>query len=548
MLRKIFLVCLFVGTLLLTGFNVSSPRTSPAAQVPARPVLPLLRPASPSNFQSSLIGATISISTDVPIILKTGSSVPVSFCNEATAALTGDNIIKPNTAIQSLAVLESFETPQPWQVSIDTSGAGSSVAQNNAQAAAGSYSARAATQSSGGRAQVRMNFSDPAGNHSWQERPGTWHWQWANVYLPSSTVANLGPTEYLTLAGLFPSAGSSAGWWLRVRQGGELYVYGYDSDGAAREFQVYGRFPQDQWVALELGLHSQNGPGVKRAFAFLINGDFYGWYHQGKLVDETYDRAAMGILSTNSSDSLEVFIDQWAEATPANLPGGVDNRPTTNLQMQDYRTQSGVQWQIDWSTWSKDLRLDSQYGLYSNSERLQSGRNLDRMPDLSSGWAEIEIDWPKGTPPTNPNGYFGPMVGFRKEINREENLEIIPIGDGTGGVKLTLEAWAGGGPQIKTQWPMPLASIGGGSHIPEPGDVIRARWEQVSASTLNVKASYCDASTKTWYTDIINTTLSVTNIAGVDFTDGYHTASSITIDSPYYSIRRYQVGTLVTYP
>jgi hypothetical protein len=445
-------------------------------------------------------------------------------------------------------VLESFEGAPPWQVSADISGSGSSVAQSSSQAAAGTYSARAATQSSGGRAQIRVNFSEPAGSHPWQERPGTWHWQLASVYLPASTVANLGPSEYLTLAGLFPSAGGQAGWWLRVRQGGELTVYGYDSDGVAREFQVYGKFPQNQWVGLELGLHSQNGPGVKRAFAFLVNGAFYGWYHQGRLANETYDRAAVGVLSTNSSDPLEVFVDQWGQAAATAVPGGVDNRPTTALQEQDYRTQSGVQWQIDWSTWGKDLRLDSQYGLYSNSERLQSGRNLDRMPDLTSGWAEIEIDWPKGTPPTTPNSYFGPMVGFRKEINREENLEVIPIGDGSGGVKLTLEAWVNGGPQLIAQWPLPQASIGGNSHIPEPGDIIRARWEQVSASDLRVKASYCDASAKTWHTDIIDTTFNVTGIDGINFTDGYHTASSVTIDSPFYSIRRYKVGTLATYP
>jgi hypothetical protein len=170
------------------------------------------------------------------------------------------------------------------------------------------------------------------------------------------------------------------------------------------------------------------------------------------------------------------------------------------------------------------------------------------MPDLSSGWAEIEIDWPKGTPPVIPNGYFGPMVGFRKEINREENWEVIPIGQGNGQVNLVLEAWVNSGPQIKAQWPMPLASIGGGSHIPEPGDIIRTRWEQVSASNMNVKASYYDASAGIWHTNIINITLNVTNIGSINFTDGYHTASSITIDTPFYSIRRYKVGTLDTYP
>jgi hypothetical protein len=371
--------------------------------------------------------------------------------------------------------------------------------------------------------------------------------------LPSSAVAKLGPTEYLTLAGLWSGGGDAPGWWLRVREGGELTVYGFDRDGAPHEFQVYGTFPQDRWVELELGLHSQNGDGVKRAFAFLIDGDFYGWYHQGRLTDETYNQVAMGILSTNSNDSLEVFIDQWYAATNGQFPGGPDNRSTSNLQEQDYRTSGGKQWQIDWSTWANNLQLDPTYGVYSASDRLQSGRNLDRMPDLTSGWAEIEIDWPNGTPPTGPDRYFGPMVGFRKEINREENLEVIPIGYGGGEVRLSLEAWVGS-PDVRADWLMPVAtSIGGGSRIPEPGDVIRVRWEQVNAN-IHVLASYCDASTNTWYPNIINYTFTdAASVPGgssgpVNYNDGFHTASSITIDSGFYSIRRYKVGTLITYP
>ncbi len=388
--------------------------------------------------------------------------------------------------------MEPFENaPGSWQTFSDISGTGS-VTQSSAPVAAGSFAARAATSGSGSTAKVRFNFSDSSGSHTWEERPGTFYWQWANVYLPSSTVAQLGAGEYVTIAGLWPSAQASQGWFLRVRQGGEMYVVGNrDWDNSQIEFRVYGTFPQDQWVDLEIGLHSQSGPGVKRAFSFLINGNFYGWYHQGRM-SETYDRAAMGILATNSNDPLEVFVDQWRYATSAGLPGGPDNRSTANLQEQDYRTQSGAQWQIDWTTWEYDLRLEAQYGLYSNTNRLQSGRNIDRMPDLTSGWAEIEIDWPKGTPNGSPSSYFGPMVGFRKEINREENFEIIPIGYGGGNVRLAFEAWVGS-PVILDEWQMPL-NAAGASRIPEPGDIIRVRWEQVSATGLNVRVSYYDAS------------------------------------------------------
>lgn len=443
-----------------------------------------------------------------------------------------------------VAVLEPFEqTEANWAVSRDSSGSGS-VTRSNTVAAAGAYAARLAT-TSGGSASVRVNFSAPTG--TWGEHPGIWHWQWSQVYLPSATVAQLGASEYLTIAGFWSNGSNNKGWYLRVRQGGQMYAYGFNPSGNPIEFRLYGTFPTDQWVNLEVGLHSQNGPGVKRAFSFLINGNFYGWYHQGNMTNETFNRIAMGILSTNSSDALTVYVDQWRVLTTGQFPGGPDNRPTTNLQEQDYRTQSGVQWQIDWSTWEWSLTMHPTHGLYSANNRLQSGRNLDRMPNLNSGWGEIEIGWPNGTPPSNPDSYFGPMIGFRKDIALEENLEIIPVGLGNGQVNLVFEAWVNGGPIMLAQWPMPLASIGGGSHIPEQGDIIRARWEQ-TGNTLNVKASYYDASTATWHNDVINHNVNLTNIGGINFTDGWHTASSITIDSNAYSIRRYKVGTLATYP
>ncbi len=366
-------------------------------------------------------------------------------------------------------------------------------------------------------------------------------------------MARLGSNDALTIAGLWPSAQSNShGWWLQVHKDGRLYVAGHDANGALHIFDVYGTLPLDQWFDIEIGLHTQNGPGVKRAFAFLVNGDFYGWYHQGHLTNETYDRAAFGILATTTAQPLEIYVDDWRAATAALLPGGPDNRPSTNLQEIDYRLQSGNLWQIDWSTWGKNLRMDAQQGLYSANERLQSGMNLDRVADLTYGWAEIEIGWPQGTPNTTPTSYFGPMVGFRKEIAVEENLEVIPIGYGGGEVRLALEAWVNGGPVIMAEWPLPTASIGG-THIPEPGDIIRARWDAAQpVGSLRVRASYYDASAATWHNNIIDHTFNANAVSNngvtVNFNDGNHKASSITIDSPSYSIRRFKAGTTATAP
>ena len=486
--------------------------------------------------------------TFLPVIIKqpsltpTRTPKPTATQSPTLVPTAGQTAVPVNSPI-----IESFKSAETsWKVTRDTAGSGT-ISRSNARSSDSSNAALASSSSSGSKAQLRVNFSEPAGAHVWMERPGTWFWQRTGIYLPSATVQQLGTNDYITLAGLWPSSGGSYGWWLRVRQNGQMYVMGYDANGAAREFKVYGVFPQDQWVDLTLGLHSQNGPGVKRAFGFLVNGSFYGWYHQGHLQNETYDRAAVGILDTNSSKSLQVFVDGWRSSTTGAFPDGPDNRTTANVDEQNYRGMSGEQWQIDWSTWGSDLRMNAAAGLFSANDRLQSGRNLDRMPDITNGWAEIEIDWPNGTPLTTPNGYFGPMVGFRKEINREENLEIIPIGRGGGAVDLVLEAWVNGGPVSLAQWSMPLASIGG-SHIPEPGDIIRVRWEQLTSTQLSVKASYFDASASTWNKDVINTTINNSNIGEINFNDGYHKASSITIDSTSYSIRRFKVGVLATYP
>ena len=303
-------------------------------------------------------------------------------------------------------IQETFESDlASWKIVANSTGTGK-LAQSQVQKAAGSSSALLTTSGSDSTASVGApGFSDPASSHVWGERPGTWFWQRAMIYLPSATLQALGPQGYLDLAGFWPGAGGSFGWWLRIRQDSQgnasLSVYGYDANGNPAEFKIYGLFPLDRWVDFTMGLNSQNGPGVKRAFAVLIDGSFYGWYHQGHMNAENFNQAALGILRTNTSASLNVYIDQWYAPSNQPLPPSPDNRSTANLQKIDFRTASGVQWQIDWSTWENDLLLDPDHGLYSSNNRLQSGQNLDRMPDLTNGWAQIEIDWPKGTPPDN---------------------------------------------------------------------------------------------------------------------------------------------------
>ncbi|NWG17542.1 MAG: hypothetical protein HXY41_13015 [Chloroflexi bacterium] len=453
----------------------------------------------------------------------------------------------PRPARTAAAVLETFEgSPSSWVVTQDVSGG--SITRSSAYAAAGAYSARLSTSGTNQKAALYITFSDPASAHTWNERTATWHWQRAAVYLPSATVNQLAQNEYFTLAGMWASSSPSTyGWYLRVTQGGALVALGTPASGSPESFQLFGSFPLDQWVELEIGLNTQNGPGIKRAFAVVVDGEFYGWYRQGRLENETYDRAAIGILSGNTAKALVAHVDQWRSLTTAKFPDGPDNRPTTNLQEQVFTSGSGALVQYDWSTWVNTPTLDPAYGLYPAESRVQAGRTLDRMPSVANGWGEIEIDWPNGTPPTC-TGYCSAMIGFHKEINREENLEVIPIADGSGVFNLALEAWVGSAPQILAQWRIPNAQAAPGRNMPEPGDVIRARWEQSGGTQIRVRASYYDASAALWFKDVIDRTFTATNIGGVNFLDGYHEASSITIDSPFYAIRRYKVGVLSTYP
>lgn len=468
----------------------------------------------------------------------------------------------PLATIDPAAVQESFEgPPSSWKVRIETHGGGA-VHPSAEQKYAGGQSASLSASEPGSLAGIgAVDFNDPATARSWGERPGAWFWQRAMLYVPSSTLDHLGKDGYFALAGFWPGSGGPYGWWLRLRRdaagNAAMSVLGYDLNKKPAEFPIYGNFPLDRWVDVSIGLHSQLGPGVKRSFAVLVDGSFYGWYHQGNMDSETYDHAAMGILDTNVTTPLALYIDQWAVPGKNLLPDGPDHRPSDALQTQDFQSLNGAQWQIDWATWANNLVLDPKHGLYSSTWRLQSGRNLDRMPDLTSGWAEIMIDWPKGPPPANADlsGAFAGLIGFHKEIAREQNLEVSPMMV-NGAVRLVYDAWVGAENDLAT-WTLPKATtLADGRNLPEPGDILRVRWEKLDAARLHVQASYYDASTATWYPNVIDDTHDLSHIpsqdsslpGAVNYLDGFHQASSITIDTQYYSIRRFTVGTLATYP
>ena len=50
---------------------------------------------------------------------------------------------------------------------------------------------------------------------------------------------------------------------------------------------------------------------------------------------------------------------------------------------------------------------------------------------------------------------------------------------------------------------------------------------------LEVRGSYFDASAHRWYLDVINATVNLNALNGMNFNDGAHLASSITSDTEY---------------
>lgn len=443
---------------------------------------------------------------------------------------------------------ESFEDASTanWLVAATTSGTGSTVDRSADQAAVGSYSAKCFTTNSGGVAQVTYTGWSSA----WSGVPTTpvYEWQRFKVYVPSATTAALTGAEYLDLAGFY-KAGETGGWFLRLQAGATLYGVG-TYFGSLRPFNLYGTLPTDQWVDVEIGLWSQNADAAKRSFIVFVNGDCYGWFMLGDGAD--YDRIAAGILGTNSSDDLTVYVDEWYEPTTGSAPTGADNRPTGNTYTLDYREQDGRNLEYHYYAWGYNtLTLDATYGL-TTTDREQSAINQALMADLSDGWSEIEIEWPNGTTPTWPPDvaltyFFAPMIGFRKSIPDEVNLEVVfKFYDADDSVKLVFEAWVSGGGIEYATWTPPVDGTSG-QRIPGRGDKIRVRWQEVSASEIRVRVDYYDASTAAWTLDVIDHTEDVSNVSGVNFLDNAHRAVTNTIDSQDYSITYQAIGRLSTF-
>lgn len=449
-----------------------------------------------------------------------------------------------------MTVLETFEgTEAGWAVSRDTSGTGSIVERSSAQAHAGTYSAHCFSTNSGAKAQIRVSASSPwSGVPS--AYPGEFIWQRAFVYIPSATANAITGSEYIDIAGFYLSSNGS-GWLLRMKENAAMYAEGQYF--GAHEFRLYGAFPLDEWFELEIGLWSQNIEACGRSFIVFINGKCHGWYNLGSSGDDI-DYCAAGIIDTTSADDLDIYIDDWDVQTSDIVPNGSDNRPSGNYTKIDYRLLDGENLSIHYHTWQNSTNpyLDADHGV--GGFRFQTGPNVDlQKAILDSGWIIIEIDWTGGVQPTYPPDelwgtyFFAVMPAFKKYMADEENLEIVFLYDygGSGTVELVYESWVTG-LNVLSSWEIPTASVGG--KIPEPGDKIFVRWENLDDTYLRVMVDYYDASADTWYNRVIDDTRDMTNEQSVNWFDGKHNEIGNTIETDAYTIRYMKYGTLETAP
>ncbi len=136
--------------------------------------------------------------TPVPVT-ETVTNTP-TIVTQTTTATTPTTAPPTATIRPATDVLERFEdAEEEWRIFRDASGDGASISRTTSVAADGRYAARLFTTNNGSAAMVRVNFVDSATSHEWEERPGTWYWQRASVYLPSSTVAQPGMRTLLWL-------------------------------------------------------------------------------------------------------------------------------------------------------------------------------------------------------------------------------------------------------------------------------------------------------------------------------------------------------------
>jgi hypothetical protein len=454
-------------------------------------------------------------------------------------------MIKPYVAdTPEPGTLESFDdaTPGNWDVATDTSGTDSTVERSSTEAYYGTYSAKCFTTNTGAKAQVRYAISSPWSGVS--ADTNSYIWQRAWIYVPVTVAILITGSEYIDLAAFYVS-GDASGWYLRMGAGTELYGVGPGSSGQA-VFNLYGTFPTDRWVEVEIGLWSRASGDLDRAACFIVNGKFYGWFTNGE-AETDYDRAAMGIVATNSNDNLTVYVDEWDSNTTGAAPAGTDNRPTANSYTKDYTGQSGENVGYHYTTWENGYTYDATYGM-TPSSRLQFGPEHSLMPDLSDGWSQIVMDWAGGsTPPYPPDlmgEFFGPMIAFRKSVELEENLEIVPKYR-SGAADLVYESWTSSAVEY-AEWAFPEDADG--HRLPGSGDIIRVRWQETSATEIRVRVDYYDASATTWYTDVIDDTRALNNVSGVNFLEDTHRTVTGTIDSNDYTIKSQTIGILSTYP
>ena len=411
------------------------------------------------------------------------------------------------TMIGASPTIETFEGPAAtWVVNRDVAGNGVIEASTN-RAAAGNSSARIATSGGSGRAQLRVNFSDAASAHTWKERPGTWFWQRTECLCARDHGG-------ATRGERVPDAGADCGRAARTPTAGSCEsdrAARSTSSGTATSTMRASSFPctaccrRTAGFSWSSGLHTQAGPGVKRGFAFLIDGDFYGWYHQGRMQSESVRPGGRGCPGYERQQALRALrgrVGRPWHHQPANGRRQSICRSLAGTGLSNAQRRAVADRLDDLGQFAEAGRAvravvrDEPPAIRPQSRSACPMCQMDGQRSKSTGRSA-----PRRSSPTDTSVRWWDSAR-RSTVRR--TWKSFRSAAGGGQVDLVLEAWDGSGPVFLGGWPMPTQRRPARRLFRSLGISSARGGSRPAPTTLDIRVSFYDASASRWHDDVIS--------------------------------------------